>query len=162
VKEPLDFQAQVRAHKSFWDDISKLLHARLVEPDVRVMVSGTMESPQGTVTVHIPEVQWLLAEPDEEFPPLKNVEGRIVLDRQRARVERLSLLVEEQPVTAQGDVPFYFGKELRSGREVLSRNPPAVRNGQRVGTARTGIASAWRAAAPRRRDAADAGRGRGA
>lgn len=110
VKEPLDFQAQVRAHKSFWDDISKLLHARLVEPDVRVMVSGTLESPQGTVTVHIPEVQWLLAEPDEEFPPLKNVEARILLDRQRARVEQLSLLVEEQPVTARGDVPFEFGK----------------------------------------------------
>jgi hypothetical protein len=87
VKEPLDFQAQVRAHKSFWDDISKLLHVRLVEPDVRVMVYGTLESPQGAVTVRIPEVQWPATEPDEAFPPLKNVEARIVLDRQHARVD---------------------------------------------------------------------------
>ena len=122
-----------------------------MEPDVTITVSGTLESPQGNVTVRIPEVQWVAAgskfpplpadggegrgtrrhrrsrhpdplpfrrregrdsKPDAEIPPLKNIEARIVLDRQRAHVELLSFLVEEQPVTMQGEVPFEFGKSL--------------------------------------------------
>jgi translocation and assembly module TamB len=109
----LQFHAHARPEAFFWQKLGLLAGLSLKEPKLEVNVSGTWESPKGQVALQVGEIQ--LPKSKTPKPTLRNLDLVLSLERERARLIKCGLLVQEQPVSLTGELPLgrEFWNELR-------------------------------------------------
>lgn len=107
----LELSAGTQPNPYLWDQVARWTGIGLREPGLKVDLTGTLEAPQGRITLAAARFEPLrLGRP---APPLEGLFIQLDLDRERARLAEFRLLVARQPVTASGELPL--GKEFWDG-----------------------------------------------
>ena len=105
-KQIIDFRADTTTNTVFWDRIAELTRFKFHEPELHVLVSGTLEKPQGKIVAKAAETEWLPARQSKPLPRVRKLEADIDLDEQKARLNKFTLLVEGQPVVVSAELPL--------------------------------------------------------
>ncbi|MBA4148025.1 MAG: translocation/assembly module TamB domain-containing protein [Verrucomicrobia bacterium] len=102
---PIDFRAGTVPNAAVWDQIAALTKFRLLDPHLHLVISGTLQNPQGTMQLQAGQVNWLGTNA-QRIPPIENVRASINFSEDRIRLEELNFSIERQPVSAQAELPI--------------------------------------------------------
>lgn len=105
-EQKIDFHARTIPDTQFWEHLESWMGTRLVSPRASLSISGTLDSPKGTLTASAKEILLQPKTPGEPVPRLKNFLADFDLDRQRVTLNRAEVFVEGQPVIASGEFPL--------------------------------------------------------
>jgi translocation and assembly module TamB len=112
----MGFQAHVGPEAFFWKKFGELAGVRLGEPNLDVNVSGTWETPKGDISLRAGEIQ--LTQTNLSKLSLRDLVVDISLERERARLVKGEVRVQDQPVSLTGEVPLgrSFWNNLQQGK----------------------------------------------
>ncbi len=113
TQQPLEFHVHAGSEAFFWQKLGALAGLSLKDPNLEMNVTGTWASPKGEVSLRVGQV--LLPQTKTAKPTLRNLDVVLTLERQRARLVKGHLLVQDQPVSLTGELPLsqQFWNELR-------------------------------------------------
>jgi translocation and assembly module TamB len=103
---PMVIHAATFPQSPVWAAIAAETGVRLEDPHVRVSVSGTIASPQGTVQLEVARLDPAERFPELELPELRRLSAAVRLGENRIRLSHFELFIQEHPVQATAEVPF--------------------------------------------------------
>jgi translocation and assembly module TamB len=104
TKKPLELKLATSPESVFWERLTDWTGVVLREPDFKADISGTWAAPQGTVRLRAAQVK--LRKPAAKLPDMEKLEVDLGLTRGAAVLTNLSVLVQGQKVSANGEVPL--------------------------------------------------------
>lgn len=107
---PIELQAATVSNRPFWDTISAMTKAGLVDPRLDISLSGSIAQPKGRIVARIAAVRLDQFWTNQEPPRLERLVAEIGVSRTAIQVHQLDFTLENQPVSVQGQVPL--GPEL--------------------------------------------------
>lgn len=101
---PLNFEARTEPESVLWARLAEWTGIRLENPEVRIRLAGDWQAPQGQVSARARRVDFSRVK--RPLPAMEEFQMALDINHDIARLSRLSLLVEKQPVTVTGEIPF--------------------------------------------------------
>ena len=87
-----------RPNPGFWAWVESKFGVRLEQPHLKVDLAGTMRSPQGSVDLEVPVLEWRGNLTNQVHPRATSLRMRLLVTPESARLESLDFRVEQQPV----------------------------------------------------------------
>ncbi|HYG36524.1 MAG TPA: translocation/assembly module TamB domain-containing protein, partial [Clostridia bacterium] len=123
--KPLALVATAQAGPFLRDRLARA-GVSLQDPELSVRVNGTWQAPQGEAQLRVRQVH--LTQTSREVPALTELQVKVVLDEERARLAEGQILVQGQLVSLTGELPLgknfwanWDGKTLPDWRRASAR-----------------------------------------
>jgi translocation and assembly module TamB len=100
---PLQFDVVSKPNSRFWEEVAKWTEVRLVGPQVRLAVNGTLENPKGQLEA---EIASLTVPYKTVTARLDGLKAEVALTEAGALLNTLTAQFEEQPLSATGFIPL--------------------------------------------------------
>lgn len=107
---PLSLQLLSTTNETFWAKIEPLIHISLEKPRVEARLGGSWKSPTGSLLFTAAKVDPLLTNNvSDKLPALEMLRGSVQITPTNIFMDKLTLMVEGQPLEAVFRVPFIPG-----------------------------------------------------
>jgi translocation and assembly module TamB len=120
-KGPLLLDAAVAPNSAFWEKLASMSGVELQEPQAAAHLAGTWQRPEGNVTLKARRVAVDPKRINRPLPTVESLDVRLKGDAGGVVLDTFSLLVEGQPLRAQGRLPVPEGQWA-----ALFKNPLAA------------------------------------
>lgn len=108
---PLELRLHTEPKSALWDRLSEVSGVQLNNPNFEAAISGTWQKPEGDL--HLSADAFKFGKVREELPKFEKLRLSVHFDKGIARIAEGQLLVQGQPITLSGELPF--GDEFWNG-----------------------------------------------